>query len=200
MENDKNSKLNTISEHVKVGTFMINPDLVIESISISHDLYADKLRSSIINALTWLNNNILHTENGNKIKNKISNGITFTDETNQYLISTCLYWKNNIEKQLKKNYDRVKQNKNIDGLTIDTSMNTQEYDNNDSVEDQYWLEYLMMLKSQNIKINKSQGYFVCTGVDQYEIFYPVIHGDHADYLPENIISQYLLNNNNVSTD
>ena len=74
-------------------------------------------------------------------------------------------------------------------------MNSMEMETENDKEEQHWLEYLMMLKSQNLEIDRSSGYFVCTGIDQYEIFYPVVHGDHADYLPETIIMQYLVDVN-----
>lgn len=271
---------------------MTNMNLHIESISLPKEKYNNKLRSSIINALAWLEQNLLCNENyGHKIRKNISNGIFFTDETNQYLINSCLQWKNNIEK--KRRLDYIKHTKNIvsthigasigAGSLVDTPAprinnnvdirislnkkhnsgtratedetihndslynhqklsssvrdkvtkynnvidnnnkdknNTKSYrsdglekiiikesardfsntqhngtfDNNktDEDEEQYWLEYLMMLKSLNIKIDRSQGYFVCVGNDEYEIFYPVVHKDHADYIPESLITQYFL--------
>lgn len=193
---------------MKVGTFMTGTKLEINSISLKEKEYKIKLRKSIMNCITWLeNNNILNDEvKGKKVLNILAKGITFSDETNQYLIDTCLYWKDSVEKELRNNYnknikkikaknvkDTQEENKNmfIGSLVIDTSMTDEEDNNSDGEMEQYWLEYLMMLKEQNPTIDKSQGYFVHVGVDEYELWYAVVHNGHADYLPETIINQYL---------
>jgi len=77
----------------KTGNFFVDPELSIKTLTLPDEQYNSQITSSIVFALTWLNDKVFsQPDMGYKLQQRLKQGIRFNEKTHSYLMRSCIYW------------------------------------------------------------------------------------------------------------
>lgn len=173
----------------KRGTFILDPNLNVGTISVPVEHYDEYLKKSIDYGLEWLNRYVF-TNNIDKqlTLNKFKKGINYTDECNQQLIDICYGW---VKKKKSPSVSpKPKTKSNFREYSVWAQPKPLRYSNLiEETDEEIKNELNEILSEPELHsytihdINLSNGYLVCGPNGESEIFINIRHNDHNDILP-----------------
>ena len=95
----------------KTGTFFINDQMDLRSVECPSIEYNQLLISSILRAAKWLDDMVLRKNHhdGHFLRQKLKEGIFFTDEMNKYFISSYAHWEKTLSQRSQKEQQNTRE-------------------------------------------------------------------------------------------
>lgn len=98
-----------------IGTFVVDAAMTIKTVRVSREIYNIMLRRSLIYCLYWFQRNILLSDRGALLKERLSKGLLFDDKFNKRLINYYETFNGNLNME-KNIFDEIKSSFGIDDI------------------------------------------------------------------------------------